>query len=544
MSSGTWPTKRVLTWASVVAIIALGAWLRLVDLAERPMHTDEAVHAVKLHELQSTGRYAYDPADFHGPTLYYATLPVLWLCGARDFADYSEAMLRCVPALFGIALILLPLLLIDGIGRVAALSAAALTAVSPVLVYYSRYYIQETLLAFFSLALIVAGWRYARSRRVGWAVVAGVAAGLMHATKETCVISWACMGAALLVVRGAYRASDGESATRFRLRANWVGISVAIVVALVVSAALMSNFGANPRGAVESYLTYASYAGRSGGGCAHAHPWGFYFKRLLGLGSTGPVVQEWPIVALAVLGAGLVSMDVVAARMGIVRPQTGGVPPRRGADSFTPLSPFLLTYAVLMAIVYSAIPYKTPWCAVQFWLPTILVAGVGATALVCSRATRFETAAGAVVLLCALLVQLMTTSLVTSRRFSADPRNPWVYAHTLRDARSACEWVEKLAGAHPDGRQMLVAVVADDPWPLPWYLRRLERVGYWTNLAGAPRDAPVIVADAALEDALAARLGERYEAHAYGLRPGARILVYSDAALRAELLRRAAERRP
>ena len=43
------------------------------------MHADEAVHADKFGTLLEEGHYAYDSSEYHGPTLYYLTLPSAWL---------------------------------------------------------------------------------------------------------------------------------------------------------------------------------------------------------------------------------------------------------------------------------------------------------------------------------------------------------------------------------------------------------------------------------------------------------------------------------
>ncbi len=92
------------------------------------------------------------------------------------------------------------LLFSGGLSREATLAAAALAAVSPALTYYSRFYIQETLLVFFLAALIGAGWRYAKKRSALWAVVAGAAAGLMFATKETSLVLFAGLAAAFVLL--------------------------------------------------------------------------------------------------------------------------------------------------------------------------------------------------------------------------------------------------------------------------------------------------------------------------------------------------------
>ena len=81
--------------------------------------------------------------------------------------------------------------------------------------------------------------------------------------------------------------------------------------------------------------------------------------------------------------------------------------------------------------------------------------------------------------------------------YASDPRNPYVYAHTVPDAVRMATRIRELAAVHPDGARMQVSVIAPphEQWPLPWYLRTMPNVGYWI----APGDAlalqaPVVVA--------------------------------------------------
>jgi len=68
-------------------------------LEMRPFHGDEAVQAVKAGELLDGGQYIYNPYEFHGPSLYYFTLPVLKLRGVHCFADARDADFRLVPVM-------------------------------------------------------------------------------------------------------------------------------------------------------------------------------------------------------------------------------------------------------------------------------------------------------------------------------------------------------------------------------------------------------------------------------------------------------------
>ena len=56
------------------------------------------------------------------------------------------------------------------------------------MVFYSRMFIQESLFACFTLAFVIAVGRVATGGGLAWSALAGVAAGLAVATKETSVI--------------------------------------------------------------------------------------------------------------------------------------------------------------------------------------------------------------------------------------------------------------------------------------------------------------------------------------------------------------------
>ena len=170
--------------------LAIGVALafRLAALDARPMHHDEANQAIRFGQLLETGDYRYEAADHHGPTLYYLTLPAAWLRRQQTTASLDERTLRLVPAAFGAGLLLLLLPLVKGAGRSAVVVAAALLAVAPPLTYYGRFYIQETLLLFFTTGFLVAAGRYALEGGWGAALWAGAFAGLALATKETAAL--------------------------------------------------------------------------------------------------------------------------------------------------------------------------------------------------------------------------------------------------------------------------------------------------------------------------------------------------------------------
>ena len=85
-------------------ILALAALLRLLYLADRPMHADEAMQADRFGTLLEKHSFQYDPSEHHGPALAYATLPAAWIARQWRYADLNEWTLRVIPALAGLAL--------------------------------------------------------------------------------------------------------------------------------------------------------------------------------------------------------------------------------------------------------------------------------------------------------------------------------------------------------------------------------------------------------------------------------------------------------
>ena len=154
-------------------VIFFALLLRLVSLDNRPLHTDEAVHAVKFGELLENGNYIYDPIEYHGPTLNYFTLIPAWLSGEETFSEISEYTIRLVPAIISVLMIALFIAVPRERNRFVPL-ATFLLAISPVFVFYSRYYIQESLLVTFTYSAIVTFYKYFRSNQKRWIILSSI----------------------------------------------------------------------------------------------------------------------------------------------------------------------------------------------------------------------------------------------------------------------------------------------------------------------------------------------------------------------------------
>lgn len=509
-------------------IAAMGLWLRVTQLGARPMHGDEANQAVRTGILLEKGIYQYDPHEHHGPTLYYCALPILRLSGARTLAESTETDFRTIPVVFGFGMVLLIWLMRRELGIAATLWAALFAAVSHGLVFYSRYYIQEPMLVFFGTAAVVTGWRYVQRPGFGWAAACGAALGLMHATKETCVILYAAMGGALVVTWLLACFLEGASLRESLRGIRPAHMAVGLAVGAAVSVTLFSSFFTHARGPIDSILAFSTYLARAdgtGSSGIHDKPWHYYLHLLLfTYRSAGPRWSEGIIVGLAAIG-------VIASLLKRANFQdcpldsgeAGGISRLAGSIHFIR---FLSVYMLFLVFLFSAIPYKTPWNLLVFLHAMTIVAGVGAAALV-GLGRIFPVKVVIAVLMLAGAAQLAQQTMLGITHYAADPRNPYVYAHTSTALMRLVRRVDEIAAIHPDGRAMHINIIRPDGdyWPLPWYLRGYRRVGYWTRFPEPP-DAPFIIADPALQERLDTALKSEYMVEYHALRPSVLLLAY------------------
>ncbi len=143
------------------AVTAIATILRFYWLGLKPFHHDEGVNGFFLKTLFDKGTYAYDPANYHGPTLYYISLAFAKVFGLETVPVRSSV------AIFGVLTVVLALFLKRYIGKVGALSAALFLALSPGMVYISRYFIHEMFFVFCSLAIVVAVLFFIDQRKAG-----------------------------------------------------------------------------------------------------------------------------------------------------------------------------------------------------------------------------------------------------------------------------------------------------------------------------------------------------------------------------------------
>jgi uncharacterized protein (TIGR03663 family) len=189
-----WLRQRTWEQWAWVAVLGLAALLRFWDLGAKALHHDESMHAFySLLFARDSSSYAYNPL-LHGPFQFHAegfmfmlllaAQAIFHVGGPGNQPWINDTTARLVPALFGLGIVALPIGLRREMTRVGALVAGLLLAVSPSLVYFSRFLREDIYFNFFMFAMVVCAVRYATTRRMLWLSLTAAATVLAYATFE------------------------------------------------------------------------------------------------------------------------------------------------------------------------------------------------------------------------------------------------------------------------------------------------------------------------------------------------------------------------
>lgn len=323
-----------------IAVVAVAAFIRLYALGGRPLGETEAARALlALRHVQG------QPTELTGfsPLLTNLNLLVFFLAGASDF------WARLVPAVFGIVLVMLPVVRFrHRLGTAGALAASALLAFSPTFLLFSQSVAPAMLTAVTALVYLGALFDFIdrQQRRdllvAAGALALGLAAGPGIYTTLLFLVIFG-MGAWLFhryrnvrgwdrVVAG-YRAIKGD-------RGGLAQMGAVFGVTFVVAATgFLVNFG-GIQAALNLFVDWlASFS------LNREYPLWYY---------AGALVLYEPVISLfGLLGAVMVV---------------------RRRDQF---GLYLVTWFVGSLVLYTAIGVTEPWLVVPILIPLGLLAGWG-----------------------------------------------------------------------------------------------------------------------------------------------------------------------
>ncbi len=484
-----------------VAVSLLSVLLRFWDLEVKPLHHDEGVNGFFLDKLVERNFYRYSPENYHGPLIYYLALVSVKLFGRSIFA------LRFFPALLGTLTVVLLWQLKDRLGKFPAAGAAAILAASPTFVYYSREFIHEIHIVFFTLLFFLCAERFSRTRRGSMLVLASLSLALCFTTKETALLHTIVMLVAFMIATGtgAGRGRSGPVGVARQLVAGPTRVLLSTVgrhpLAFAASVVLFwativvffSSFFTNFKGIVDFFAAFTAWT-RTGveiGG--HAKPV-FYFIPVL-----------WRMEPLALMLGALGLAGALHSR-----------------DTF---ERFVSIWALLTFALYSVIPYKTPWLTMNIMTPLVVCLGcfIGRV----QRALRGRPLAAAVCVAAFGGATWWSAALawdIALVRYD-DNTEPIVYVHTFREIDDLMARIEEVA-SRIKGRETRISVFSDRQWPLSWYLHHFNSA-YPDDVTAEKVDrADIIVASIDQEDEIEELSNGRFVGERYNLRPQVSLTLF------------------
>lgn len=427
---------------ALLLVIAGAFFLRAWRIEAAPFHADEAVQAAIFQDLLEKGKYAYDPHHYHGPLPHYLNIAWMRAVGYKTLAELDEWQFRVLPVAAGVLLIVAVTLSLWREDRLAAVLAAILAGTSPMLVFFSRFGLHESL---FVLCGFVATWAAVSFlQRPGWASAAlwGALTALTAAGKET----WVFFAVAWLL---AAFASGLFKLRLLRYAPAGLGAFLIVVVLLFGGEGFLSFW--------RSYFVYETDAG-------HEKPF-WYFLSVIGP-SFRWCGEPWfwlSLLGLLVFGTRLPAMPMKARFAGLS--------------------------GLLSLVLFSFVPYKTPWLLM---LPLTLC--LPAAGWIFAQGDTLRRALTLLAFAALVVWQTLCVWQLNQRQFW-DSRIPLVYSPSSYQMPTFRKYLQKANG------DRTIAVLGTNYWPLPWYLRGFSQVGYFEEVPAnlPPGYSTYLLCDEAME---------------------------------------------
>ena len=156
------------------------------------MHHDESLHAFHSWQLSEGLGLIHNPM-MHGPLQMELTAGIFFLFGDNDFTA------RLLYVLAGSLLTLMPFFFRSWLGRTGGVITSLLFALSPALLYFSRFARNDILMAVFTFGLVVAMWKYMETSKVKYLYFFSGLLALCFGTKESAYLISGLLGLYLIL---------------------------------------------------------------------------------------------------------------------------------------------------------------------------------------------------------------------------------------------------------------------------------------------------------------------------------------------------------
>lgn len=455
-------------------ILILGGLLLVSFLGIKPPQHDEGVNGWFIQEILAKGYYTYDPANYHGPLHFYLLFISKMLFGDNLWA------LRLSAVLFGWGSLYLLISFKKYLGKWTALVAALFAAVSPGMIFYSRYAIHESGLLFFSLLTLLGYFRYIHKKDKKSLIFLWGGFTGMILTKETFIIHFVCFAFAVFFLRILERFFPSENKFSVCVEPSYSRKDVIQISAVCLLALIMfySGFFLNWQGVTGIFKSFSDWAETglldSSQQKGHWKPF-IYWLQLF-------IKQEWP----ALLG------------LFAIFPFIGFGDQKHRLISI---------YALGTFFAYSIIRYKTPWCILQLIWPFLIPLAANFSFLAMMGKWHKKAAVAIVTIL--TLISLQKAISLNFFNYAND-NEMYPHVQTYDALMKIDKKIKDFAKTHPSIKFERIHILKEAYWPISWLFLDFTNQGYYTKEMPPRADAAIIFCDEDRKKRLELRLKKKY----------------------------------
>lgn len=436
--------------------LTCAAFLRFVFLDNKPIHFDESINMWFVQRILEDGYFTYDPTNYHGPLLFYL------IHFLQIFTGFDFLSTRWVAAIF--SFLTLVLLWFGPIGhRKAFRWASVLLLFSPAMGFFGRSGIHESTFVFFQvLGFLSFHHLVEKDYKKFWYFFAASLLGML-ALKETFVILILALVPAVAIMtltekqQVKYALGWMEIKQSFRQR----DVHLPILAMFLLFTAVYSGFGSNPKGLIDFFVALMPWLKTSIESGGHVKEF-LYWSKLM---------AQYEFATLTIFFVGC--FFVVHHKW--IR--------------------FYFLVALVLWLVYSLIPYKTPWCLISILWPFTIVAGMAIERLIqrLSGGWKYTPALG----VCFLCLGEAKIHYDIVYRDPIDLDHPYVYVNSTYQLKEFIQKTSSLIEEQPLLREQVVQIGTGEPWPFPIVFAKFYDLSYFKANTKIVDDALIYMVDPA-----------------------------------------------
>ncbi len=496
-----------------LVLAVLAGSLRLSDLGLAPLNPDEAKQALAVWQLWQPGGAAVMP----GSPAYFAISAVL-----SQIVGFSDGIMRLAPAVMGVALTLTPWLLRHRLGRLGALVAALLLAISPLQTLAARTVGGQSMALLAGLIVFIAWLRFQEGGRRLWLITLTVAlalgltsAPLFFAVLFTAAVAWLAQS-----VVGPALIRDEEGQRVKLIRPPGPALRRALIVGLATLLLLATSFFLALRGIGSAADLLADFLRRFqvvSSPYTMSGPFAALLRYEVGLLLLGLPAAVWAAIREKPMAIYLVYWVMAALLLMLLQPGQmanvlvvtvpGYLLIGRFVDEMFQGASSPWWWAFGLAILFAgAILYLNlvryarlfglqgvPDPAYHLLIALLALMTTAALTLLILSWDRAATIKGLLLgVLALLLVFAWGNAWWLSREAANDTRERWIASGTDSDIRLIRETVEELSWQASNSLNGVALTSAVDTPALRWYLRDFDQATFADSLPAATA-SPVLI---------------------------------------------------